>query len=260
MFCIFTYCDILRYVTLTFWNDYVLKLLRTVMLLRYVTPPFWNDYVLKLLHLETLTFRDATLSDINVVWCYVLSQNPKNCFFVSFQMVSCDISKALAWGKVSQFSLHMGFKMNFMFLASKKMLLFYFILCLSLEKTHFFQPKVLKSSLSPLNSFCVTRGIKSNSYLQPPSLFYIPFSHPRAHAIAAYHFWPLIGGQNRSSSKVETDLQPSPFISTPPPPKNRGGKYECSEKYLFNQSGKNTFVARTCYILTLSCLRDNKVQ
>jgi hypothetical protein len=35
---------------------------------------FWNYYVLKLLHLETITFSDATLSDINVVLCYVLSQ------------------------------------------------------------------------------------------------------------------------------------------------------------------------------------------
>jgi hypothetical protein len=31
-------------------------------------------YVLKLLRLETITFSDATLSDINVVLCYVLSQ------------------------------------------------------------------------------------------------------------------------------------------------------------------------------------------
>jgi hypothetical protein len=46
---------------------------------------FWNYSVLKLLRLETLTFRnyyvtitiiisDATLSDINLVLCYVLSQ------------------------------------------------------------------------------------------------------------------------------------------------------------------------------------------
>ncbi len=33
-----------------------------------------NSYVLKLFRLETLTFSDVTLSDINVVWCYVLSQ------------------------------------------------------------------------------------------------------------------------------------------------------------------------------------------
>jgi hypothetical protein len=37
---------------------------------------FWNNYVLKLLRLETITFSDATLGDINVVLCYVLSQYP----------------------------------------------------------------------------------------------------------------------------------------------------------------------------------------
>ncbi len=33
-----------------------------------------DHYVLKLLRLETITFSDATLSEINVVLCYVLSQ------------------------------------------------------------------------------------------------------------------------------------------------------------------------------------------
>ncbi len=42
--------------------------------LRFLTCTFWNSYVLKLLLLETLTFCDVTLIDINVVWCYVLSQ------------------------------------------------------------------------------------------------------------------------------------------------------------------------------------------
>ncbi len=42
--------------------------------LRFLTFTFWNSYVLKLLSLETLTFSDVTLSDMNVVWCYVLSQ------------------------------------------------------------------------------------------------------------------------------------------------------------------------------------------
>jgi hypothetical protein len=37
---------------------------------------FWNCYVLKLLCLETITFSNATLSNINVVLCYVLSQYP----------------------------------------------------------------------------------------------------------------------------------------------------------------------------------------
>jgi hypothetical protein len=46
--------------------------------LRFVTFTFWNYYVLKLLRLETITFSDATLSDINIVLCYVLSQYPEN--------------------------------------------------------------------------------------------------------------------------------------------------------------------------------------
>ncbi len=32
---------------------------------------FWNYYVSELLHLETITFSDATLSNINVVLSYV---------------------------------------------------------------------------------------------------------------------------------------------------------------------------------------------
>ena len=40
----------------------------------FVTFTFWNSYVLKLLRLKTITFCDSTLSDIYVVWCYVLSQ------------------------------------------------------------------------------------------------------------------------------------------------------------------------------------------
>jgi hypothetical protein len=42
--------------------------------LRFLTFTFWNYYVLKLICLETITFRDATLSDIKGVLCYVLSQ------------------------------------------------------------------------------------------------------------------------------------------------------------------------------------------
>ncbi len=45
---------------------------------------FWNYYVLKLLCLETITFSDATLSDINVVLYYVLSQYRKFPFFPFF--------------------------------------------------------------------------------------------------------------------------------------------------------------------------------
>ncbi len=40
----------------------------------FLTFTFWNYYVLKLLRLETVTFSDATFSDINVVLCYILSQ------------------------------------------------------------------------------------------------------------------------------------------------------------------------------------------
>ncbi len=48
------------------------------MFLHFVLFTFWSYYVLKLLRLETLTFSDATLSDINVVLSYVLSQYHKN--------------------------------------------------------------------------------------------------------------------------------------------------------------------------------------
>jgi hypothetical protein len=51
--CVLTFCDVF---------------------LRFVMFAFWNYYVLKLLLLETITFSDATLSDINVLLCYVLSQ------------------------------------------------------------------------------------------------------------------------------------------------------------------------------------------
>ncbi len=40
--------------------------LTTVTSLRFLTFAFWNCYVLKLLRLGTITFSDATLSDINV--------------------------------------------------------------------------------------------------------------------------------------------------------------------------------------------------
>jgi hypothetical protein len=51
---------------------------------------------LKLLHLETITFSDATLNDINIVLCYVLSQylyacllaNATNQHFVSYKALS----------------------------------------------------------------------------------------------------------------------------------------------------------------------------
>ncbi len=42
--------------------------------LHFLKFTFWNYYVLNLLRLETFTFSDATLSYINIVLCYVLSQ------------------------------------------------------------------------------------------------------------------------------------------------------------------------------------------
>ncbi len=41
---------------------------------------FWHYYLLKLLPSETITFSDATLSDIKVVLCYVLSQYLKSMY------------------------------------------------------------------------------------------------------------------------------------------------------------------------------------
>ncbi len=47
----------------------------------FLTFKFWNYYFLKLLRLETITFSDATLSDINIVLSYVLSQYQLRYFF-----------------------------------------------------------------------------------------------------------------------------------------------------------------------------------
>jgi hypothetical protein len=58
------------------------------MSLRLLTYTFWIYYVLKLLLLETITFSDASLSDINVVLCYVLSQYRLQC--------DCYLSRGLA--------------------------------------------------------------------------------------------------------------------------------------------------------------------
>ncbi len=59
--------------------------------IRFWTFTFWNSYVLKLLRLETLTYSDVTLSDINVVWCYVLSQY-RFAFSIPFFIFSFSIS------------------------------------------------------------------------------------------------------------------------------------------------------------------------
>ncbi len=53
--------------------------------LRFLTFTFWKYYVLKLLRLETVTFSDATLSDINIVLCYVLSKYQFNALLVRNQ-------------------------------------------------------------------------------------------------------------------------------------------------------------------------------
>ncbi len=73
------------------------KTLITVMSLRFLAFTFWKCYILKLLCLETVTFCDATLSDINVVLCYVLSQYHGralpttnlffNCYIPKFQVL-----------------------------------------------------------------------------------------------------------------------------------------------------------------------------
>jgi hypothetical protein len=47
------------------------KILTRWTFLRFVTFTFWNFYVLKFLRLETITFSDATLSDINIVLRFV---------------------------------------------------------------------------------------------------------------------------------------------------------------------------------------------
>ncbi len=54
----------------------------------FVTFTFWNYYVLKLLHFETITFSDATLSDINVLLCYILSQ-----YSLSSANIDCTFSQ-----------------------------------------------------------------------------------------------------------------------------------------------------------------------
>jgi hypothetical protein len=59
------------------------------MSLRFLTFMFWIYYVLKLLILETITFSDASLSDIYVVLCYVLSQYRLQCV--------CSVTYLGAW-------------------------------------------------------------------------------------------------------------------------------------------------------------------
>ncbi len=70
--------------------------LTTVTSLHFLTFTFWNSYVLKRLRLATLTFSDVTLSDINVVWCYVLSQyHPIVWYSVSYTVLAGTINFCL---------------------------------------------------------------------------------------------------------------------------------------------------------------------
>ncbi len=84
------------------------------MSLPVLTFTFWNYYVLKLLRLETITFSDATLSDINIMLCYVLLQYPggwlllEDCFgpwrsmFVCFLMLSSSFLQCISVSVVSR--------------------------------------------------------------------------------------------------------------------------------------------------------------
>jgi hypothetical protein len=54
---------------------------------------FWNYYVLKLLCLETIMFSDATLSDINVVLCYILSRYPN---LIDWSTADCNLAQTIA--------------------------------------------------------------------------------------------------------------------------------------------------------------------
>ncbi len=69
--------------------------LTTVMYLHFLTFTFWNCYVLKLLRLETITFSDATLSDINLVLCYVLSQYQ---IFIAVPSIHAEVGEG-GWGR-----------------------------------------------------------------------------------------------------------------------------------------------------------------
>ena len=55
------------------------------MSLRFFRFTFWIYYVLKILLLETITFSDASLSDINVVLFYILSQYRLQCVMLPIQ-------------------------------------------------------------------------------------------------------------------------------------------------------------------------------
>jgi hypothetical protein len=55
--------------------------------IRFLTFTFWNYYVLKHLRLETITFSDGTLSEINIVLCTLFrSTSCMPCCFFSFSL------------------------------------------------------------------------------------------------------------------------------------------------------------------------------
>jgi hypothetical protein len=72
------------------------------MILRFVMFTFWNYFVLKLLRLETFTFSDATLNNLNVVLYYVFIAVPGE------RLGAKSYNSEKAWysmNTVSQFSL-----------------------------------------------------------------------------------------------------------------------------------------------------------
>ncbi len=73
----------------------------------FLTFTFWNNYVLKLLCLETITFSDATLSDINIVLCYDLSQDRWK--FAKLPYIKINFFKTLIALKVNVFDLDLNF-------------------------------------------------------------------------------------------------------------------------------------------------------
>ncbi len=83
-----TFCDsyvlkMLRSVTLTLCNVYVLWLFTLCDIVRCVTLTFCNTYVLWLLRCVQLRLETVTFCDVNVVWCYVLSQYPYHTLLLS---------------------------------------------------------------------------------------------------------------------------------------------------------------------------------
>jgi hypothetical protein len=64
--------------------------LTTVMFFHFVMFTFWNYYVLKLLRLETITFSDATLGDINVLSQYLRNYCILPLQYISYRLELCN--------------------------------------------------------------------------------------------------------------------------------------------------------------------------